>query len=184
MAEYLAPGVVIEEVQTNRPIEGVSTSTAGLVGTTERGPLNTPQLVTSFGEFRRQFGELLPQAEFSDGGRCHGYLPHAVEGFFTNGGKRCYITRVAPEDATRAHTTLFHADPAVAPQNRRRPGRRRPGRNVSWCRRTHPHKPIPATGGSWPEPLVLWFEGNPQRSGGAAARRVRSPAGISGVMGQ
>jgi phage tail sheath protein FI len=114
MAEYLAPGVVIEEVQTNRPIEGVSTSTAGLVGATERGPLNTPQLVTSFGEFRRQFGELLPQAEFSDGGRCHGYLPHAVEGFFTNGGKRCYITRVAPEDATRAHTTLFHADPAVA----------------------------------------------------------------------
>ena len=38
MPEYLAPGVYIEEIETGpRPIEGVSTSTAGFVGETERG---------------------------------------------------------------------------------------------------------------------------------------------------
>ena len=48
MPEYLAPGVYVEEIQTgNKPIEGVSTSTSGLVGVTERGPVNVPQLVTS-----------------------------------------------------------------------------------------------------------------------------------------
>ena len=37
---YLSPGVYVEEVATGpRPIEGVSTSTAGFVGVTERGPL-------------------------------------------------------------------------------------------------------------------------------------------------
>lgn len=43
MPEYLAPGVYVEEIQTgNKPIEGVSTSTTGLVGITERGPVNVP----------------------------------------------------------------------------------------------------------------------------------------------
>lgn len=113
MAEYLAPGVYVEETPSNKPIEGVSTSTAGFVGVTERGPVNAPQLLTSVGEYRRLFGDLLPQAAFTEAGRCHGYLPHAVEGFFTNGGKRCYVTRVLPEDAERAHTMMFHADPTV-----------------------------------------------------------------------
>ena len=48
MAEYLAPGVYVEEVDTGpRPIEGVSTSTAGVVGVAERGPVNRPILITS-----------------------------------------------------------------------------------------------------------------------------------------
>ena len=48
MPEYLAPGVYVEEIQTGpRPIEGVSTSTAGFVGETERGP-SQPRQVTSW----------------------------------------------------------------------------------------------------------------------------------------
>ena len=40
MPEYLAPGVYSEEISTGAvPIEGVSTSTAGFVGQTERGPI-------------------------------------------------------------------------------------------------------------------------------------------------
>ena len=50
MPEYLAPGVYIEEIQTGpRPIEGVSTSTTGMAGVTERGPI-LPRLVTSWEE--------------------------------------------------------------------------------------------------------------------------------------
>src|SRR6266849_793589 len=116
MPEYLSPGVYVEETQTgNKPIEGVSTSTSGLVGVTERGPANVPLLVTSFGEYRRMFGGYLEIDLFTDpGGRAHCYLPHAVEGFFVNGGKRAYIVRVTAEEATRADRRLLFHDLAVA----------------------------------------------------------------------
>ncbi|MFO1322796.1 MAG: phage tail sheath subtilisin-like domain-containing protein [Burkholderiales bacterium] len=116
MPEYLSPGVYVEETQAgNKPIEGVSTSTAGLVGVTERGPVNVPQLVTSIGEYRRTFGGTLPIDEFTDPtGRAHCFLPHAVEGFFTNGGKRAYVTRVVPDEVDNATRDMFFADPAVA----------------------------------------------------------------------
>jgi phage tail sheath protein FI len=106
MPEYLAPGVYVEEVDTgSKPIEGVSTSTTGMVGVTERGPVNVPILVTSYGEYTRWFGERLNHNEFSFGNRSHCYLPHAVDGFFTNGGKRLYIVRVL--DATGATHSYF-----------------------------------------------------------------------------
>ncbi len=96
MPEYLAPGVYVEEIDTgSKPIEGVSTSTAGMIGVTERGPVNVPILITGIGEYNRWFGGRLNIADYSDivtGPHC--YLPHAIEGFFTNGGKRVYVTRV------------------------------------------------------------------------------------------
>ncbi|WP_437983208.1 phage tail sheath family protein [Sorangium sp. So ce117] len=93
MPEYLAPGVYIEERPGLRSIEGVSTSTTGFVGMTERGPTSGPPvLVTSFGEFQRQFGGHLKPRE--DGEQnVHGYLPLAVQHFFDNGGKRAFIVR-------------------------------------------------------------------------------------------
>src|SRR5947199_5864693 len=111
MPEYLAPGVYVEEIDTgNKPIEGVSTSTVGMIGVTERGPVNVPILVTSYGEYVRWFGERLNPRVFSNGPNdMHCYLPHAVEGFFTNSGKRVYITRVLDTDlADRAAFMLFN----------------------------------------------------------------------------
>jgi Bacteriophage tail sheath protein len=103
MPEYLAPAVYVEEIDSgNKPIEGVSTSTAGMIGVTERGPAGVPILVTSYGEYVRWFGERLNHADFAD----HCYLPHAVEGFFTNGGKRVFITRVEASGATQASFDL------------------------------------------------------------------------------
>ena len=103
MPEYLAPGVYVEEVDTgSKPVEGVSTSTAGMIGVTERGPANVPILVTSYGEYVRWFGERLNRADFGD----YCYLPNAVEGFFTNGGKRVFITRVEANGAARASFEL------------------------------------------------------------------------------
>src|SRR5919107_157039 len=68
MPEYLAPGVYVEEIDTgSKPIEGVSTSTTGVVGVTERGPVNVPILVTSYGEFTRWFGERLYVTRVLDG---------------------------------------------------------------------------------------------------------------------
>ena len=96
MPEYLAPGVYVEEVDTgSKSIEGVSTSTAGFVGMTKRGPTTgPPELVTSFADFERRFGG---HFEFTTSQVDKTYLPYAVEGFFTNGGKRAYIKRVVPK---------------------------------------------------------------------------------------
>src|SRR3954469_6412909 len=96
MPEYLAPGVYVEEVDTGaKPIEGVSTSTCGVVGVTERGPANVPVLVTSVGDYVHWFGGRLSAELYGE----HRYLPHAIEGFFTNGGKRVYVVR-ALEDGS------------------------------------------------------------------------------------
>ncbi len=110
MPEYLAPDVYVEEIDTgSKPIEGVSTSTAGMLGVTERGPANVPILVTSYGEYTRWFGGDLDPALFvnpSDPEDLHCFLPHAVDGFFTNGGKRLYVTRVEGHGAARAEFGL------------------------------------------------------------------------------
>ena len=97
MAEYLSPGVYVEEYDSSpRTIEGVGTSTAGFIGMTVKGPtLGAPALVTSFADFQRQFGGHL--SEYTHGE--YRYLPYAVEQFFVNGGTRCYVARVVPDDA-------------------------------------------------------------------------------------
>jgi hypothetical protein len=104
MPEYLAPGVYVEEVDTgSKPIEGVSTSTAGMVGVTKRGPSDgLPKLVTSFADYKRQFGGYF---DFGSSFAGHRYLPYAVEGFFQNGGKRVYIKRVTGTGAAASTIT-------------------------------------------------------------------------------
>lgn len=96
MPEYLSPGVYVEEIDTGgKPIEGVGTSTVGFIGITERGPI-APRFITSFSEYRRVFG----------GYTSNGFLAHGIEGFFQNGGKRCFVARVTsqhdPNQAKRA----------------------------------------------------------------------------------
>ena len=97
MAEYFSPGVYIEEYDNSpRSIEGVGTSTAGFVGLAEKGPtVGAPSLVTNFKSFIKQFGGFL--SEFTHGE--YRYLANSVEQFFINGGTRCYVARVVPEDA-------------------------------------------------------------------------------------
>jgi hypothetical protein len=103
MPEYLAPGVYIEEFEIGaKPIEGVSTSTAGFLGMAERGPLNKPTLVTSFAEYQRIFGSYLKEADYGK----KRYLPYAVEGFFANGGQRVYVSRVAGTDKSKSSVFL------------------------------------------------------------------------------
>ncbi|WP_377188376.1 phage tail sheath family protein [Ruegeria meonggei] len=93
MPEYLAPGVFIEEIERGpKPIEGVATSTAAFLGEAERGPMR-PRLVTGFGEYLRLFGDV-----FAD----NKYLPFGVKAFFDNGGRRCYIARIAGLNAQAA----------------------------------------------------------------------------------
>ncbi len=108
MATYLSPGVYVEEVPPSaRPIAGVGTSTAGFIGVvpnnvdmplepgseTEKRQVASalePQLLTSWEQFKNNFGDFQTS---------NGILAHAIYGFFNNGGTRCWVMRVAANNA-------------------------------------------------------------------------------------
>lgn len=120
MAEYLSPGVYVEEFDSGaKPMEGVGTSTAGFVGLAERGPVEgVPQLVTNFSDFKRKYGGYLSENEFGE----YRFLAYAVEHFFINGGSRCFISRVAPSDAKCAKAAVPAEGDAVLNITAKNPG--------------------------------------------------------------
>lgn len=96
MPEYLHPGVYVEETSyRGKPIQGVSTSTAGFVGSARKGPVGKATFISSFSAFQRLFGEPVKSPVAAQGE----YLGHAVRAFFENGGARCYVVRVLAADA-------------------------------------------------------------------------------------
>ncbi|GLI00737.1 phage tail sheath family protein [Phytohabitans aurantiacus] len=108
-ASYGAPGVYIEEQPSgSMPIEGVGTAIAAFVGFTEKydteqgDPTDPegvkPQLVTSWPQYERVYGGFVRGA----------MLPHAVRGYFENGGSACYVVRVpgGNGDNGDGHATL------------------------------------------------------------------------------
>jgi uncharacterized protein len=85
MPTYLSPGVYVEETSSgSKPLEGVGTALCAFVGFTERGPVNEPVLVTNWTQYTSTFGD------FTEGA----LLPHAVYGYFLNGGGATYVVRV------------------------------------------------------------------------------------------
>jgi phage tail sheath protein FI len=92
------PGVYMEEIAGGaRPIEAAGTSTAAFFGAADWGPIGEVTKIFSFDEFVANYGS------FRDDGQ---YLAHAVYQFFKNGGRECYVGRVAQEYKT-ASITLF-----------------------------------------------------------------------------
>ena len=93
MPTYLSPGVYVEEVDRgSKPIEGVGTAVAAFVGFAAQAPIDDPsdpegrrpRLVTNWAQFQSIYGGFVEGA----------MLPHAVFGYFNNGGGSCYIVRV------------------------------------------------------------------------------------------
>ena len=80
----LSPGVQTREIDFSYYVKHLSTSSAGMVGVTERGPINQPVLVTSWEQFVNRFGTYI-QA---------GYLAYAARAFFDNGGSVLYVNRI------------------------------------------------------------------------------------------
>ncbi|MGH9267280.1 MAG: phage tail sheath family protein, partial [Acidimicrobiales bacterium] len=101
MPTYLSPGVYMEEVSSgSKPIEGVGTAVAAFVGFTEKGPANEPALITNWTQFTSTFGS------FADGY----YLPHAVYGYFLNGGGTAYVVRVGGDDGAAVAKPVARAE--------------------------------------------------------------------------
>jgi phage tail sheath protein FI len=117
MPQYFSPGVYVEEKDPGpRPIVGVSTSIAGAVGVTLKGPTSgKPRLVTSFADFVTNFGGYLPEpspdivndwaGSATEGGRWWQFA-HSVEGFFLNGGQQLFVKRVFASAAAASSANL------------------------------------------------------------------------------
>lgn len=90
---YCTPGVYVEWLDANpQHIELGQTDVAGFVGIADRGPVQTPVKIESKRQFLTTFGDQVP----------HAYLGYAVAGFFENGGRTCWVVRVADEDRALA----------------------------------------------------------------------------------
>jgi len=93
-------GVVVAIVATvsvsapvGATVDGVATSIAGFAGMARRGPFETVVAIDSLLEFESTFGGF-------DDRLANPFLAPAVAGFFANGGRRCWVVRVASgEDA-------------------------------------------------------------------------------------
>lgn len=117
MPQYFSPGVYVEEKDPGpRPIAGVSTSIAGAVGVTAKGPTSgKPLLVTSFADFVTNFGSYLADPDpalvndwagsATEGGRWWQFA-HSVEGFFLNGGQQLFVKRVFAAASVAASANL------------------------------------------------------------------------------
>ncbi|HEV2915055.1 MAG TPA: phage tail sheath subtilisin-like domain-containing protein [Pyrinomonadaceae bacterium] len=95
MRNFRTPGVYIREVEV-KPPPRVRMDITGFVGHAERGPLNFPQPLTSWGEYLDIYGEFVG----------YGYLPYCVFTFFVNGGEKCYVVRVEHVSAAKAGLDL------------------------------------------------------------------------------
>jgi phage tail sheath protein FI len=86
MPTYTTPGVYIEEIAANGPIQGVGTSTAAFIGQALQGPLRAPTKITSWTQFKNTFGSYIASPRR--------YMAYAVDNFFRSGGTVAYIVRV------------------------------------------------------------------------------------------
>ena len=98
MNAFTTPGVYFRHEDNSSPAIGpLRTDIAAFVGYAERGPLFEPVKIQSLRQFNSVFGNRLS----------FGYLAYAVQGFFENGGRTCYISRVAdPNSTTTAHVNF------------------------------------------------------------------------------
>lgn len=112
MAQYLTPGIYIEEVSNGaRPIEAVGTTTAAFIGEAPRTNAHPgePVAVVNWGQFRDIFvGD----------GAASTPLSHALAGYFLNGGSRAYVvntSRAGLSDALAALTGYDDISMVAAP---------------------------------------------------------------------
>lgn len=83
------PGVYYEHGDANAPtISALRMDVPGFVGLARRGPIDVPVPVQSWRQFKAIFGGFMRA----------GFLAYAVRGFFENGGRRCWVVRVASRE--------------------------------------------------------------------------------------
>lgn len=97
MANYNTPGVYVQDmVSGSQSITQASSSVGILIGVTRSGVIGVAQKIGSWTEYIAKYANGLDTPFLENS-----YLPYAVHGFFTNGGKELYIGSVK-KDAVKA----------------------------------------------------------------------------------
>lgn len=90
------PGITFETVPPALADALPRMDIAAFVGFASSGPVHVPVAVEDVARFRQIFGPDAPLArDGTTGETVHAYLGSAVEAFFRNGGRRCWVVRVA-----------------------------------------------------------------------------------------
>lgn len=92
MAFLVSPGVLTREIDLSLYVPAISSTILGLVGTTTKGPLNSPELITDVAQLERTYGPSHPN---------HPVI--LVAQWYLKYGRQCRLVRVANE------ATLFAA---------------------------------------------------------------------------
>src|SRR5215213_5570045 len=97
------PGLRFETARPPTPPGLPRMDVAAFVGFASAGPVGLPVPVDDEVRFRAIFGPDLPLAWDAERGETsYAHLAPAVREFFRNGGRRCWIVRVADEAAAEA----------------------------------------------------------------------------------
>ncbi len=94
MGSFQTPGAYVRTsgAPLRSPAGVIRSDIAAFIGIARRGPLGRPVRIENWGTFESTFGEATAQ----------GYLGDAVRGFFENGGKSCWVVRVADPNSCHA----------------------------------------------------------------------------------
>lgn len=135
--EYYTPGVYVEEVSSGfKPITGVPTSIVGFIGQTQKGPLNSPEMITSWNQYFDKFIGYEIKEKISPRGTkvldANGNpemdrvandiiteLDWGVYAFFNNGGSKCYVVsaiHMAQDNSTKEESKLDKKDTKKKPE--------------------------------------------------------------------
>lgn len=100
----LSSKIVIQEVNPTVPgLPPVNSAVLAAFGKAQRGPLNTPTLVTSFDQYTKTFGSYVSGFE----------LPLAMRAYFLNGGTTAYVVRAGDNTGVAATGILQDVVPAT-----------------------------------------------------------------------
>lgn len=94
------PGIRFDAVIPPLPEAMPRMDVAAFVGFAERGPLHCPVVIEDMVQFEQVFGVTPKLGWAANGERLTGYLAESVRAFFTQGGQRCWVVRVASSSAT------------------------------------------------------------------------------------
>ncbi len=100
------PGLTFLPNQPARGLPLPRLDVAAFIGFAQRGPLNTPVPLEDYSTYQAVFGGDLDLAWEAGEQLVKAHLPRAVQQFFANGGRRCYVVRVAGRKAEAARHRL------------------------------------------------------------------------------
>ncbi len=100
------PGIQFDVVASPANETLVRMDIAAFVGFAASGPLHLPVMVEDIASFEEIFGADLVLASAAESNHpVYAYLPSAVRAFFRNGGRRCWVVRVA--NVIKAESGVF-----------------------------------------------------------------------------